>query len=159
MSKVAVIGAGAWGTALAVLWAQAGKDVALWARDAAKAGQGTRLPGVTLPENLLVTGAMPGAEIFVVCVPMQVLRGVLGALPAGGAPIVLCCKGLEAGTLLLPPEVASQMLPGREIAVLTGPNFAAEIAVGLPAASVLAAAGAGLRAGLMGALRSETLRL
>jgi len=159
MSEIGVIGAGAWGTALAVLWAQAGRDVSLWARDLAAVRRGARLPGVKLPENLVVTDEMPGAEILVVCVPMQVLRGVLRALPARPSPVVLCCKGLEADTFLLPPEVVADVLPGRAVAVLTGPNFAAEIAAGLPAASVLAAADAGLRAALMAALRSETLRL
>ncbi len=159
MSEIGVIGAGAWGTALAVLWAQAGKDVVLWARDVAAARRCARLPGVALPANVSVTAAMPGAEIFVVCVPMQVLRGVLAALPAGDAPVVICSKGLEARSFLLPPEVLAEIWPGRAAAVLTGPNFAGEIAAGLPAASVLAAADAGLRGRLVGTLRSETLRL
>jgi glycerol-3-phosphate dehydrogenase (NAD(P)+) len=112
-----------------------------------------------LPAHVVVTGEMPMAKILVVCVPMQVLRGVLRALPAADSPVVLCCKGLEAGSFLFPPEVLAEVLPGRQVALLTGPNFAAEIASGLPAASVLAAADASLRAVLMGSLRSDTLRL
>jgi glycerol-3-phosphate dehydrogenase (NAD(P)+) len=92
-------------------------------------------------------------------VPMQHLRGVLAMLPAGDAPLVLCCKGLEAGTLMLPQEVAADVRPGRAAAVLTGPNFAGEIAAGLPAAAVLAMPDAALRGRLMGALTTETLRL
>jgi glycerol-3-phosphate dehydrogenase (NAD(P)+) len=159
MSEIGVVGAGAWGTALAMLWGRAGRDVALWARDPAAARRCERLPGMTLPANVLVTGEMPRAGILVVCVPMQVLRQVLRALPKTDAPVVLCCKGLEAGRFLLAPEVLAELFPGRPVAVLTGPNFAVEIAAGLPAASVLAAADSALRAALMGTLRSETLRL
>jgi glycerol-3-phosphate dehydrogenase (NAD(P)+) len=159
MSEIGVIGAGAWGTALAVLWARAEKKVFLWARDAAAARLSARLPGVALPDSLSVTSAIPEAEILVVCVPMQVLRPVLGMLPAGDAPLVICCKGLESETLLLPPEVVSSALPERKFALLTGPNFALEVARGLPAASVLAAGDAALRSELVAALRCETLRL
>jgi glycerol-3-phosphate dehydrogenase (NAD(P)+) len=162
MSEIGVIGAGAWGTALAVLWARAGRDVFLWARDAAaveQARESFRLPGVRLPDSLSVTGTFPDAEILVLAVPMQVLRPVLERLPAGAPPLVICCKGLESGTLLLPPEVVSAVLPARNFALLTGPNFAGEVARGLPAASVLAAGDAGLRSELVAALRSDSLRL
>jgi glycerol-3-phosphate dehydrogenase (NAD(P)+) len=161
MSEIGVIGAGAWGTALAVLWARSGKDVALWARDSSpveEARESARLPGVRLPDSLSVTGAIPKAEILVVCVPMQVLRGVLAMLP-GNSPLVVCCKGLERESLLLPPEVVAAVLPGRPIGLLTGPNFAGEVARGLPAAAVLAAGDAGLRGRLVAALRSDSLRL
>jgi len=161
MSEIGVIGAGAWGTALAVLWARAGRDVALWARNSSpveKARESARLPGVRLPDNVVVTGEFPEAEILVVAVPMQVLQGVLTKLPKTSA-VVVCCKGLESGTLLLPPEVVAAVLPGQKFALLTGPNFAGEVARGLPAAAVLAAGDAGLRAALVAALRSETLRL
>jgi glycerol-3-phosphate dehydrogenase (NAD(P)+) len=158
---IAVIGAGAWGTALAVLNARAGKRVALWARDAGRAAEmqaarrNFRLPGVELPENLRVTHDMPVADILILAVPMQHLRGVLRLLPESKAPAVLCCKGLEAGSLLLPPE----MLSARPAAVLTGPNFAHEIAACLPAAAVLATPDAVLRAALMAALKTPSLRL
>jgi glycerol-3-phosphate dehydrogenase (NAD(P)+) len=164
MSDIGVLGAGAWGTALAVLWARQGRRVALWARDPAAAlamaatRESARLPGVALPAGVTVTAAFPAADILVVCVPMQFLRPVLAALPAGEAPLVLCCKGLETGTGRLPPEVAGAVWPGRRIALLTGPNFAHEIAAGLPAAAVLAA-DESARPGLMAALRAETLRL
>jgi len=162
---VAVLGAGAWGTALAVIWAREGKRVALWSHDVPRAAEmartreNFRLPGVRLPEGLVVTGDVPKAAVLAVCVPAQTLRQILAHLPEDDAPLVLCCKGLEQGTLLLPAEVAQAVAPARAIAVLTGPNFAAEIAAGQPAASVLAAADAKLRGALMDCLRTDRLRL
>jgi glycerol-3-phosphate dehydrogenase (NAD(P)+) len=103
--------------------------------------------------------AFPEAEILLIAVPMQHLREVLVALPAGATPLVLCCKGLETNTLRLPPQLAADLHPGRPAALLTGPNFAHEIAAFLPAAAVLAAPDADLRAHLMAALRTDTLRL
>jgi glycerol-3-phosphate dehydrogenase (NAD(P)+) len=139
--------------------------VALWARDADKAAalrasrETARLPGLKLPENVAVVDGFPQASVLVACVPMQHLRGLLTRLPAGPAPLVLCCKGVETATLALAPELVMSIRPGQKIAVLTGPNFAHEIAAGLPAAAVLAAEDARLRADLMAALRAETLRL
>ena len=158
--KIAVIGAGAWGTALAVLNARAGKHVTLWARDAAKAaamratGKNPRLPGIPLPENLMITHEMPEADILLLAVPMQHLRALSPSLPRN-TPVVLCAKGLETGTGLLPPE----LFPDRPTAILTGPNFAHEIAAGLPAAAVLATPDATLRTQLMSALKTGSLRL
>lgn len=163
-SRIAVLGAGAWGSALAVLAARHG-DVRLWARDAGRAAAmqasrvTPRLPGVVLPDNLTVTSQLPEADILLACVPMQNLRGLLTRLPVGDAALVLCCKGLEASSLLLAPEVVAALHPGRAVAVLTGPNFAHEVAAGLPAAAVLAAADAGLRTMLMSALAAPTFRL
>jgi len=162
---IAVIGAGAWGTALAVLNAQAGRRVALWGRNAARVAamqrdlENPRLPGVKLPAALDLVTAFPEAEILLIAVPMQHLREVLVGLPAGATPLVLCCKGLETNTLRLPPQLAAELHPGRPAALLTGPNFAHEIAAFLPAAAVLAAPDADLRAHLMAALRTDTLRL
>jgi glycerol-3-phosphate dehydrogenase (NAD(P)+) len=162
---IGVLGAGAWGTALAVLSAKAGKRVSLWARDANHAQalrdtrQSARLPGIQLPENLDITSKFPEAKILLLAVPMQYARATLIALPAQQTPLVLCCKGLEAHTLLLPPELAAELHPEMPVAMLTGPNFAHEIAAGLPAASVLAARDAALRARLMTALHTPNLRL
>ena len=158
---IAVIGAGAWGSALAVLNARAGRRVTLWARSAQAATamqtarQNPRLPGVALPMNLCVTSVLPCAEIYLLAVPTQYLRATLAGLELHGAPLVLCCKGLEAGTLNLPPEIIN----GQPAAVLTGPNFAREIAMGLPAAAVLATPDSQLRARLIAGLKTDTLRL
>lgn len=158
--SIAVIGAGAWGTALAILLTKAGRPVTLWARDAQKTAamrqsrENPRLPGMALPPGLRVTAEMPVADIFLLAVPMQSLRAILLALPPQ-APLVLCCKGLETGTNLLPPEIVTT----RSCAILTGPNFAHEIAVGLPAAAVLATPDAALRTKLIKALHTPTFRL
>jgi len=162
---IGVIGAGAWGTALAVLNAKAGRRTALWARNPDRVAaltatnENPRLPGIRLPESLVLTNTFPNAATLLITVPMQHLRATLAALPPGGAPLVLCCKGLEAETLFLPPQVAAETHPRRLAAILTGPNFAHEIAAGLPAAAVLATPDAILRARLMDALRTDTLRL
>jgi glycerol-3-phosphate dehydrogenase (NAD(P)+) len=159
--RIAVIGAGAWGTALAILFAHAGKNVTLWARTAESAARmratrvSPRLPGAKLPENLVLTHEMPaGADILLLAVPMQHLREILPLLPPG-PPVLLCCKGLERGTLLLPPEIVTN----RPAAMLTGPNFAHEIAACLPAAAVLAMPDATTRAALTAALHTSSLRL
>jgi glycerol-3-phosphate dehydrogenase (NAD(P)+) len=163
--EIGVLGAGAWGTALAVLWAQEGKRVALWARDFSRAAkmrevrENIRLPNVRLPDGLAVVSDFPAADVLVAAVPMQGLRWLLTALPESDAALVLCCKGLEAISLLLAPEVVAALRPRRRLAVLTGPNFAHEVAAGLPAAAVLAAEDGEMRRALVRALSSGTLRL
>lgn len=161
MSKtIGVIGAGAWGTALAVLQANAGRSVSLWARDAKKAAlmdasrTNPHLPGVDFPASLHVTHEMPKAEIMLVAVPLQTLRHLLPSLPPD-CSLVLCCKGVERATLALPPEIIAP----RACAVLTGPNFAHEIAAGLPAAAILAATDPSLRSMLVANLHTPSFRL
>jgi glycerol-3-phosphate dehydrogenase (NAD(P)+) len=117
-----------------------------------------RLPGHVLPAGVTVVTELPSADLLLLAVPMQHLRGVAGRLPAGGA-LLACCKGLEAGSLALPLEVLAAACPGRRAGVLTGPNFAHEIAAGLPAAAVVAAADAGLRAEAVAALATPSFRL
>jgi len=169
-SRIAVIGAGAWGTALAVQAARAGHRVALWARDAARASSiaTTRentlyLPGVSLPASVAVTNdmdaALHGAEIVLIVVPAQSLRVVLAAMPSTDAPLILCCKGVERSTMLLPLEVLSGMRPEIAAGVLSGPNFAHEVARGLPAAAVVASTDAALRAQALAQLATPTFRL
>ena len=157
MSNVAVVGAGAWGSALAIHAARAGHDVTLWARSPAAIADGCnpRLPGMAL-DGIRVTGTLPGrAELVLLAVPTQHLRAVLtGWAPDG--PAVLCMKGIEAGSLLLPSEVLAQMHPGAGATVLTGPNFAHEVAAGLPAAAIVAGAG---RDAVIALLAAPTLRL
>lgn len=157
---IAVIGAGAWGTALAVLQAKAGRSVTLWARDGEKAAAmrasrvNPHLPGCVLPPSLAVTDKMPLAEILLIAVPMQKLRGLLPFLPED-VPLVLCCKGVEQESLALPPEIVAP----RPCAILSGPNFAHEIAAGLPAAAILATPAAELRAMLVATLHTPHFRL
>jgi glycerol-3-phosphate dehydrogenase (NAD(P)+) len=158
MSRIAILGAGAWGTALAIRLAANG-PVTLWARDPARAaeiGATRRSPYVTprLPANIEVTGAIPDADILVLAVPMQHLAALLPHLPPG-RPAVLACKGLDAATLRLPPELVTD----RPAAMLTGPNFAHEVAAGQPAAAVLATPDAALRAALIARLATPGLRL
>jgi glycerol-3-phosphate dehydrogenase (NAD(P)+) len=168
-SIVAVLGAGAWGTALAVQATRAGSAVRLWARDPARAiamertRDNPRLPGISLPAQVTVTGdlsrAVDGAAAVLLAVPVQHLRGVAARLPAGTGPLVVCAKGVELGTSLLPLEVLEALHPGTPAAVLTGPNFAAEIGAGQPAAAVLAARDATLRTMLIALLATPCYRL
>jgi len=154
---IAVIGAGAWGTALAIQADRAGQSVMLWARDAARAALMARsranerlLPGVPLPPGITVTAnatqALQDAALILLVVPAQALRPVLQSLPTLSAPVLICAKGVEAGSLMLPLEVLAEIHPGISAGVLSGPNFAHEIARGLPAAAVVASADSGLRA-------------
>ena len=145
--KAGVIGAGAWGTALAQLLASDGQDVALWALepdvvDAINAGHENPLflANIPLSPSIRATGAMAdlaACEMLLVVSPAQHLRRVVAQAPAG-VPLVLCSKGIEAGTSLLMSEVAQQARPGSPIAVLSGPTFAHEVARGLPTAITLA---------------------
>jgi glycerol-3-phosphate dehydrogenase (NAD(P)+) len=161
MSSVAVVGAGAWGTALAIQAARAGNSVSLWARHpGAFAGRiSPRLPGFPLPDDITVTGELPRrVDAILMAVPMQHLRAVLRQMRPE-APLLLCCKGVESEKLCLPLEIAADVLPDVPAAVLTGPNFAREIAAGLPAASVIAGRDAGLRKTLIDLLATGSFRL
>ena len=165
MSSVAVIGAGAWGTALAIQAARAGATVTLWARDPTRAAaieasrENPRLPGARLPDRLRVTATVPAeADVFLIAVPLQHMRTVAQRLPTD-RPMVCCAKGVEAGTQRLPLEIIAELHPHSPAAVLTGPNFAAEIAAGLPAATVVAALDPALRADIAALLASPTFRV
>jgi glycerol-3-phosphate dehydrogenase (NAD(P)+) len=150
---IAVIGAGAFGTALAVALGRDGHAVRLWARDAAQVADMTttrrntaRLPGVDLPETVSVTAEiadLAGAEALLLSLPMQSLRGFLALHSAqlDGAAFVACCKGVDLDTLKGPTALLSAACPNSTVAILTGPSFAADIARGLPTALTLACAG------------------
>jgi len=151
--KVAVLGAGAWGTALA-RHASNHHAVVLWARDPLVAAEVRRdrvnkryLPGVALPGDEAVSDlreALRSADLAVLATSVSGLRPVVGVLPealgAGVAPppLVWLCKGLEAGTGLLPHQVVDQAWPGAAGGVLSGPSFAQEVAAGLPVALTVA---------------------
>ncbi len=154
--RVAVLGAGAWGTALAMQATRAGCLATLWARDAARADAICRahaneryLPGVALPMTLGVTAslaeALCGAGLVLLVVPAQHLRTVVAALPERLPPLLVCAKGVEQGSLALPLEILAELRPGVPAGVLSGPNFAHEVAAGLPAAAVVASTDPHLR--------------
>lgn len=147
--KVGVIGGGAWGTALAEV-AAGGGDVVLWAREPEVVADinGARenrlfLPGVPLSEAIVATGdlsALADCGVLLVVAPAQHVRSVLGGVPNRDTPIVLCAKGIEAATRRLVGEVAAEVLPEAPLAVLSGPTFAREVAMGLPTAITFACA-------------------
>ena len=146
MTRVAVLGAGAWGTAIAAVLSSR-LEVALWARDAAQAAALTKsrcneryLPGIALPSGVKVESEFPlaleGAELVLAATPVAGLREVL---PRVKLPLVWLCKGFEEGTGLLPHEIAAQTMGAKtRCAALSGPSFAAEVARGLPCALTLA---------------------
>lgn len=161
-----MIGAGAWGTALALQAMRAGHRVVLVARNDAAAAtiaanrENSRLPGCRLPDALEVNAAIPGdANLLLWVVPTQELRSSLLRLQPVGGAIVVCAKGLEAKTHLLPLEVARDVSTVPRLAILTGPNFAHEVAKGLPAATVVASTDAGLREQVRAMLGTATFRL
>jgi glycerol-3-phosphate dehydrogenase (NAD(P)+) len=156
--KIGVIGGGAWGTALAQVAAQGDRPVTLWAREpevvaAINDGQENPLflPGVILSPAIRATAALgdlASCDALLVVAPAQHVRGVLGELGVGTTPLILCAKGIEAGTRLLISEVAAAVAPAAPIAVLSGPTFAHEVAAGLPTAITLACADEALGAAL-----------
>jgi glycerol-3-phosphate dehydrogenase (NAD(P)+) len=154
VSKAAVLGAGSWGTAFAKVLAEAGTDVTMWARRGEVAESiVTRhentdyLPGIALPPSLTATddarAALDGADIVVLAVPSQSLRDnlqVWSPMIPEDATMLSLAKGIETGTLMRMSQVIIQVTgadPGR-VAVLSGPNLAREIAIGQPAATVVA---------------------
>ena len=171
MSGIAVIGAGAFGMALAAVHAFEGRRVLLWGRDparmaeiAARRGDPDRLPGVTLPDSVDCVSdlaALGRAETLLLAVSAQNTGAFLaergGLLPR--APIVLCAKGIDAVTLRLQTEIAALALPGTPLAALTGPGFAGEIARNLPSALTLACADPDLGRDLQRRLAARRLRL
>ena len=170
--KLAVFGAGAWGTALAASWAPH-HDVTLWGRNAAEldamraAGVNARyLPGCPLPASLRfeadIDRAAEAADLLVVAVPTGGLRPTLAALAGHPAlpPLVWVCKGFEPGSRKLPHELVGELLPThRQTAVLSGPSFAQEVAHGYPTALTLASADTALARQLAGSLSGHRLRI
>jgi glycerol-3-phosphate dehydrogenase (NAD(P)+) len=158
MSDVAVIGAGAWGTALALQAHRAGRRTALWSRRALPGRSSPRLPDHALPEAIALGMEMPEAAAYVLAVPVQTLAEVASRLPAD-RPALVVCKGLETSTARLPLEVLAAVRGAVPAAVLTGPNFAHEVAAGLPAAAVVASGDPALRAAFAALLGSPSFRL
>jgi glycerol-3-phosphate dehydrogenase (NAD(P)+) len=167
---IGIAGAGAFGTALAVALAAAGRDVSLWARDAAtvdrirQTRQSPRLPGVSMPQNVSVSALLEPvlhADIILIALPAQALRGFVRAHLSGLAhrTIVACCKGIDLTTLTGPAALISAELPSATVAVLTGPSFAADIARGLPTALTIACRDDVMGTILQAALSTPALRL
>ena len=157
MKRIGVVGAGAWGTALAITAARAGSKVTLWAREPEVVASinGRRvnemfLPGIKLPATVHAVNdleAMLAQDALLMVAPAQYVGSTCQGLAAAGLddslPIVICSKGIEQGSLKLMSEVVSEHLPN-SLAILSGPTFAIEVAKGLPASVTLACGEAGL---------------
>ncbi|WP_280154530.1 NAD(P)H-dependent glycerol-3-phosphate dehydrogenase [Piscinibacter sp. XHJ-5] len=169
--NLTVLGAGAWGTALAISIG-ARHATRLWARDAAQAERmrGERrneryLPGVALPPELqidddfdaAVTHARDG--LIVIATPMSGLAATLARLPADAPGVLWLCKGFQEGTGALGHEIARSVCPGARVGVLSGPSFAIEVARGQPTALVAASADAALCEEAVAALHGDSLRV
>ena len=167
--KLGVLGGGAWGTALAQVAAADGRDTLLWAREPEVVDSITRshenamfLPGVPLSPAIRATadlGDLAGCDALLVVTPAQHMRVVLEAAPIEARALILCSKGIEERSGALLHDVARQACPEAEIAVLSGPSFADEVARGLPTAVTLATAEPGLREQLREALARPNFRI
>lgn len=166
---IAIMGSGAFGTALAVMLAQNGTGVTLWARDAQTATtlqsermNTKRLPGVAFPTGIQVTADISdvaASDTILMAVPMQTLRGVLQQYQTqlSGKTLIACCKGFEVSTGTGPSAILQTVT--QNAAILTGPSFAHDIARGLPTALTLAATSDELGQALQSQLGSKTMRL
>ena len=173
MTKVCVLGAGAWGTALAIQAHRAGNEVSIWAYLQEEKDEiekfhenKSRLPGVSIPKDISVTcdlkDAVDSADIILVVTPAQVIREFLKSLKPhlqSDSYLVLCSKGLEISTGSLLSEICTEIIPETELAVLAGPNFAKEIAVGAAGAATIATNEISRSRWLASALSSDTFRI
>ena len=167
---IGVIGAGAWGTALALICARAGRNVVLWEHDAANAAQLLKereslyLPGVRLEEGIALASNLAeaaGAQALLLVVPAQEVREVaiaLAPLVAAGTPLIVCAKGIERGSKKFMNEIIAECVPSAAPAILSGPSFAADVARGMPTAVTLAAGDGKLAAALAQAVGSASFR-
>jgi len=171
VKRIGVLGGGAWGTALAQVCARAGLEALVWAREPEVVEAIARdhanplfLPGVALDPAVTSTAEardLTACDAILAVTPAQHLRSALAGLAPhlpDGLPIVLCAKGVEAGTLKLMTEVLAETAPAARAAVLSGPSFASEVSRGLPTAVTLAAADADLARDLAEAIATPTFR-
>jgi glycerol-3-phosphate dehydrogenase (NAD(P)+) len=148
--RTAILGAGSWGTALALLWSKGGNEILLWGHDPERAEKLGRtrensdyLPGMQLPPSVTVTSdlaACSEADLIVFVTPSTAIRSIaerLRPLIAQKTVLLSCTKGIEHGSGLRMSEILRSILPDRDVAVLSGPNLAVEVARGLPTATVL----------------------
>ena len=169
-NHIAVIGAGAWGTALALTCARAGRRVTLWEHDAANAAhiaherESLFLPGVEIDAGIAIAGDVAEAaraDAILLVVPAQAVRAAAGALApslAPGTPLIVCAKGIERGSKKFMSEIVAECAPNAAAAILSGPSFARDVARGMPTAVTLAAGDGTLAAELAQALRSAAFR-
>jgi len=170
IQSITVLGGGAWGTALALACARAGRGVTLWEHDPANADslEGKResrlLPGVKLDDAIAVTRDLKtaaAADAILVVVPAQAVRAVLTRLAPSlkaGTPLIVCAKGIEHGSRKFMSEIVAECAAGAVPAILSGPSFAADVARGLPTAVTLAASDVETAAALSQAVGSATFR-
>jgi glycerol-3-phosphate dehydrogenase (NAD(P)+) len=170
LDHIAVLGAGAWGTALANAAAHAGRRVTIWTHDKSEAdaltqtGMSPMLPGVKISPAVAVTLSLPQAaqaDAVLLVVPAQVSREVvtrISAVTRPGLPLVACAKGIERGTRKFMTEIVAECAPQAVPAILSGPSFAADVARGLPTAVTLAAKEEDVAAALSQALGTPTFR-
>ncbi len=151
INKIAILGAGSWGTALAALWSKKGCPVTLWSRDAERAGRMRQsrqnsdyLPGLQLAGNVNVTSdlrACADVDLIIFVMPSTALRDIadrLGEVTIRDRAILLSCtKGIERGTGLRMTQILAERFPRNRVAVLSGPNLAVEVAQDLPTATVI----------------------
>ena len=168
--SISVIGAGAWGTALANAAARAGRDVTLYARDVSAADtmsrtrENPRLPGIAIAKSISITSDLAHAaksEALLLVTPAQSLRQAATLLAphlAKGTPVIVCAKGIERGTHKFMTEIIANVAPLALPAILSGPSFASDVAQGLPTAVTLAARDATTAEALVHALGSDTFR-
>ncbi len=170
IERISVLGGGAWGTALALTCARAGRSVTLWEFDAGNAEhlaskrESRFLPGVRLDDGIKVTRALgeaARADAILLVVPAQAMRSTVKALAqtvTAGTPLIACAKGIEHGTHKFMTEIVAECAPRTEPAILSGPSFAIDVARGLPTAVTLAANDAALAETLAHAINTATFR-
>ena len=169
-NHIAVIGAGAWGSALALTCARAGRQVTLWEHDARNAAQLVKnreslfLPGVRIDDGIVIADDLAEAvraQAILLVVPAQAVRAVATALTpllAARMPVIVCAKGIERGTKKFMTEVIAECAPNAVPAILSGPSFAADVARGMPTAVTLAASDDKLAGKLARAIGSASFR-
>jgi glycerol-3-phosphate dehydrogenase (NAD(P)+) len=167
---IAIIGAGAWGTALALICARAGRKVTLWepdpthAAELAEKRESRFLPGVRIDDSIALARDLADAArapAMLAVVPAQAVRSValkLAPLLAAGTPVIVCAKGIERGSKKFMSEIIAECAPNTVPAILSGPSFAADVARGMPTAVTLAAADGGLARELAQAIGSASFR-
>lgn len=171
ISRIGIVGGGAWGTALAMTARRAGRAVTLWAREAEVVAEinrdhrnSTFLPGHALDPAIRASGALAdlaSSDTVLLVTPAQHTRAVSAELHAflpAEAPVIVCAKGIETDTGALMPAAVQAAMPGRAVAMLSGPTFAEEVARGLPTAITLACADAERGRALAAALATATFR-